>query len=398
MNTSSKTNLFEKYGNGTITDQELLQLHHWYLEHAKASNAKLEPEIFQQRMAEMDNALFACLNKAERKFYISLYSKVAAFLIIAMSITFYFWNNWTNNEKPDTVYVTDVAPGGNRARLILANGRSIDLTTADNGELAKQAGVKIMKTSDGQLTYTLTGKQFLGRGKAAEKAEYNTIEIPKGGQYGVCLPDGTKVWLNAASTLKYPATFSSLSERRVVLRGEAYFEVVHNAKRPFIVETDGQDVKDIGTKFNINSYREEPGVKTTVLEGSAAVMTTPHSPKYLPGKKTAVDKTVLFKVVKAGQQSILTDRGIAVADINADESISWKNGLFQFQNDDMQTVMRQIARWYNVEVQYEGAVPTEKLDGKVYRNIKLSKVLEILLSPGISYKIENRKVTIMSNK
>jgi transmembrane sensor len=258
--------------------------------------------------------------------------------------------------------------------------------------LAKQAGVKIIKTSDGLLTYTLTPAK-------SSTAEYNTLEIPKGGQYGVCLPDGTKVWLNAASTLRYPATFSSLSERRVVLSGEAYFEVVHDKKQPFIVETAYQSVRDIGTKFNINSYAEEPGIKTTLLEGSAAVSLNPSKGGTVKSvTKQNAGSSTYEKVISAGQQAILKNDRIEIAKINADESISWKNGFFQFQNDDLKTGMRQLARWYNVEIVYEGPVPTEKLDGKVYRNINLSSALQILLGTDVSYTIENRKVTIMSNK
>jgi len=391
MENSSQTNLFEKYGNGTITDQELLQLQSWYLEYAKTSNPQLDPQVYEKRMKELDNAMMAHLNTVNRKRYTSTYVKIAAFLLIAMSITFYFLSTWNHSNNAGETYTHDIAPGGNRAKLILANGKSIDLSNALNGELAKQAGVKIMKTSDGQLTYRVTNTK-------SGAAEYNTIEIPKGGQYGVCLPDGTKVWLNAASTLRYPATFSSLSERRVVLSGEAYFEVVHNAKQPFIVETAGLNVKDIGTKFNINSYTEEPGIKTTLLEGSAAVSIVPAKDAAISAQKTSSTPPIIVKVVKAGQQAVLTQERIAIAAINADEAISWKNGFFQFQNDDLKTGMRQIARWYNVDIIYEGVVPAEKLDGKVYRNINLSKVLELLLGSDISYKIENRKVTIMSKK
>jgi transmembrane sensor len=391
MDTSSKANLFEKYGNGTITDQELLQLHSWYLDYAKTSNPQLDPKVYEQRMEEMDNAVLARLSSPDRNFNASLYIKAAAFLLIALSITFYFRNSWSNKDQPGGSLAHDAAPGGSRAKLILANGKSIDLSNALNGELARQAGVKILKNKDGQLTYQLTSTK-------AGTAEYNTIEIPKGGQYGVCLPDGTKVWLNAASTLRYPATFSSLLERRVVLNGEAYFEVIHNEKQPFVVETAGLRVKDIGTKFNINSYTEEPEVKTTLLEGSAAIGFIPATAKSNSGQTNYAAKDTFVKIVKAGQQAVSTKKGIAITAINADESISWKNGFFQFQNDDIETGMRQIARWYNVDIVYEGPIPADKLDGKVYRNINLSKVLEILLGSDISYKIENHKVTIMSKK
>ncbi|MCX2479710.1 DUF4974 domain-containing protein [Pedobacter sp. MC2016-15] len=378
MGTSSDKNLFEKYGKGTITDQELLQLHHWYLEYARASDAKPDPELYEKNMADMDHVIMATIYPARTKFYISPYLKLAAFLLIALSITFFLYNTWNNRIQPESAFAYDIAPGGHRAKLILADGRKIDLSQALNGELARQAGVKIIKSSDGQLTYRMTSRK--------SGTEYNTIEIPKGGQYGVCLPDGTKVWLNAASTLKYPATFSSLSERRVVLSGEAYFEVVHNAKQPFIVQTARQQVKDIGTRFNINSYPDEPGIKTTLLEGSAAVSTVPPA-----GRLTE-------RIVKQVEQAVLTSKGLVVAAINAEEAISWKNGFFQFQNDDISTGMRQIERWYNVEIVYKGTLTDEKLDGKLYRNMKLSAVLDILLGSDISYTIENRTVTIAGRK
>jgi transmembrane sensor len=389
MNKSSEKNLFEKYGNGSITEHELLLLHTWYFEQTRSEQPYPDPEVFKKRMEEMDTAVLGHLHLAERKIRFPKYV-AAAFLLIAASFTFYFILRKVSSKKNDALYAAEIAPGGNKARLTLANGQSINLTNAHIGDLVKQGGVKITKTSEGTLIYTVTD------GKPGNNNEYNTIETPKGGQYMVCLPDGTKVWLNAASTLKYPATFSSLSERRVLLRGEAYFEVFHNAKQPFIVQTDGQSVRDIGTKFNINSYAGEPGIKTSLLEGSVAVTPVLLEEKDSPVHKGSKPGDIAKTILKPGQQSVVSAGGIKIAESNVYESISWKNGFFQFQNDDLETGMRQISRWYNVEVKYEGIVPNDRLDGKVHRDISLSRVLEILLSPNIPYRIEGRKVIIMN--
>ncbi|SEA49621.1 FecR family protein [Pedobacter hartonius] len=384
MDKSSEKNIFEKYGNGTITDQELLVLYNWYFEQFKSGQSYPDPEIFQKRMEEMDKAIFARLHKNERR-TIPMKYVAAAFLLVAASFTFYFILQGINEKKYDAVYA--ITPGGNKARLTLANGKSIDLTDARTGDLAKQGGVKITKTGDGQLLYTATATRSAGN-------QYNSIETPNGGKYMVCLPDGTKVWLNAASTLKYPATFSSLSERRVILSGEAYFEVSHNEKQQFIVQTARQCVRDIGTKFNINSYSDEPGIRTTLLEGSVAVIPTlSHGISIHRGSGFVAES-----ILKPGQQSVVSAEGIKISEANAAESISWKNGSFQFRNDDLQTGMRQIARWYDIEVEYDGAVPKDKLYGKVHRDNDLAKVLNMVLGSGISYEIKDRKVIIRSKK
>ena len=382
MDKSSEKNIFEKYSNGTITDEELLLLYNWYFEQFKSNRSYPDPEVFQKRMTEMDKAVLASLHKTERR-TIPLKYVAAAFLLVAASFTFYFILKRINEKKYDAVYA--IRPGGNKARLTLADGKSIDLTEARTGDLAKQGGVKISKTGDGELLYTVTATKSAGN-------EYNSIETPNGGEYMVCLPDGTKVWLNAASTLKYPATFSSLSERRVILSGEAYFEVAHNEKQQFIVQTARQCVRDIGTKFNINCYSEEPAIRTTLLEGSVAVI--PTLPRRTSAHKGAVP--VAESILRPGQQSLVTAEGIEISEGNAAESISWKNGSFQFRNDDLQTGMRQIARWYDITVEYEGAVPKDKLYGKVHRDNNLAKVLNMVLGSGISYEIKDRKVIIRS--
>ncbi|TRW21486.1 FecR family protein [Flavobacterium zepuense] len=262
----------------------------------------------------------------------------------------------------------DIAPGGSVATLILSDGSKVDLNSTKDGSIAQQSGTTISKTADGQVIYTNTGKSLA--------LQYNTIETPKGGEYQVVLPDGTKVWLNAASSLKYPTSFSSLKERDVELTGEAYFEVTHNKAQPFRVKTTKQTVEVLGTHFNIMAYSKEAGTSTTLLEGSV---------KVINGKN--------FKIIKPGQQAVV-QQDIKVQQADTDAAIAWKNGRTYFKNTDIPTMMRTISRWYNVEVVYQGEVTHELFTGGISRKSNLSSLLKILASSGIHASIEDHKLIV----
>jgi ferric-dicitrate binding protein FerR (iron transport regulator) len=280
---------------------------------------------------------------------------------------------------------TDIAPGGNRATLTLADGSVILLDDAMMGKIAEQEGMKVTKAEDGLLTYT-----FIPSEKGvATAAQFNTISTPKGGQYQIVLADGTKVWLNAASSLTFPTSFTG-NERSVELSGEGYFEV--NTVRgldvkniPFIVKTADQEVTVLGTHFNINSYADEASTITTLMEGSIQVSQL---------------STSSSKLLKPGQQSVVTlNKGINVSTVNSSSAMAWKNGLFQFEGSDIKNVMRQFSRWYDVEVEFESRVPDIKLWGEVYRNVNASQALEILEYFNLKYKIvqtEKGKKVIVS--
>lgn len=301
----------------------------------------------------------------------------AAAIIICIGVgLYYFPEEKISNPIVKRVTKNEIIPGGNKAVLTLANGEKISLTDADNGTLAEQAGIKIVKTTDGQLVFTmLSDKQKDPNGKN----QYSTIETPNGGRYQVRLPDGSNVWLNAASKLTFPSSFIEHKSRMVELNGEAYFEIAKDKEHPFIVKTYNQVVEVFGTEFNINSYVDEPDVKTTLLEGSIKVT-----------ENKGVDK-----ILKPGQQSTLTSSGLKVENIDIDLAVAWKYNQFIFESDDIQYIMRMVARWYNVDVEYIGPIPKSKFGGAVSRFENVSEVLQSLESTGrVKFKIEGRRILV----
>jgi len=300
---------------------------------------------------------------------------VAASVLIFFSIAAYFI--YKSNIKPaihqkNTLANNIIVPGGNKAVLTLANGKKVILTNLGNGVINTHAGVKIIKKSDGHLVYTVENN--------VQKAGdiYNTIETPRGGQYQIVLPDGSKVWLNAATTLRYPANFKGLKERHVELDGEAYFEVAHNAACPFIVTAGNQTVRVLGTHFNIMAYKDEKAVKTTLLQGSV---------KLTSGSVSGL--------LKPGEQGSIFNKALFVVPVKADEIIAWKNGLFVFNNTDLYTLMRQLARWYDVNIQYDAGVKSDVFFGKIERSASLTEVLKILELGGVHFRIEGRNLIVM---
>ena len=282
--------------------------------------------------------------------------------------------------QADTAPVVVVAPGGNKAVLTLAGGQKIILDSAAAGVLAEQGNTHVQKLGDGKLAYKVgdeggvRGGNVANTGKAgsAVTALYNTLTTPRGGQYQLILPDGTKVWLNAASSLTYPTAFTGNS-RTVEMTGEAYFEVVHDRKRPFMVRVGGQTIEDIGTRFNVNAYTDEPAQVTTLLEG--AVKVGGHLLR--PGEKATVTGATA-----AGAGEIQVTRG------DPNQAVAWKNGLFDFTDAGLQTVMRQLSRWYNVDVTYEGHIPPRQFTGMIGRSLTLDQVLKGLAKERVHYQIE----------
>lgn len=303
------------------------------------------------------------------------YIPAAAAILILFSVSILFYRQ---HPKPliSAYHKTDIAPGGNKAILTLANGTHIALNYAKNGKLAVQGGTVINKTANGQIIYS-AASSALGAAVA-----YNKITIPRGGQYMVVLPDGTKVWLNAASSLKYPTAFYG-NERKVELTGEGYFEVVHNNKLPFRVVADGETIEDIGTHFNVNAYTDEPVLTTTLLEG-----------------KIRVSKDGASAVLVPGQQSILppNSNSISVKEADTEEAVAWKNGYFNFNHADIKTVMRSLSRWYDVDIAYEGNVPGRHFTGEIHRNLNASQVLEVLSDLNISFRIDGKKIIVTDKK
>lgn len=300
---------------------------------------------------------------------------IAASIILMLGISSYFvfFNNSSMpTEVANAKTPKDIkAPEKNRAMITLANGEQVLLDSLTSGTLATQGNVSVRKTADGQIIYD---------GSSAEVV-YNTLSNPRGSQIvPLTLNDGTKVWLNNESSIRYPIAFVG-NERKVEITGEAYFEVVKDAAMPFKVKiNDETEVEVLGTHFNINAYPDEATFNTTLLEGSV---------------KVTANKKV--QLLKPGQQARVNAKEInLIKDADVEQAVAWKNGLFSFTDADLPTVMHQLVRWYNLEVKYEGSIPEREFNGKIGRTLTLNQVLRILTKTRINYKIENgNKITIM---
>jgi ferric-dicitrate binding protein FerR (iron transport regulator) len=299
---------------------------------------------------------------------------VAAILILFAS-SYYFIKNRDQQQLAIQTTKTvgkskDILPGTNKAVLTLADGTKLTLDSTTNGNLAKQGNTRILKVGN-QLAYKVNGNDT--------KVLYNLISTPRGGQYQIELADGSKVWLNAASSLKFPTAFTG-KERKVELTGEAYFEVAKNAKMPFKVNVNGrEEVLVLGTHFNIMAYADEPAIKTTLLEGSV---------------KIAKDK--ITGILTPGQQAQLTQEGeLAIVDnADIDEVIAWKNGQTLFVHQDIKTIMRQVSRWYDLDVEYNGNKLPRFFTGSISRKSNLSSLLKILELSDVHFTIEGTKIIV----
>ncbi|GGH01432.1 FecR family protein [Mucilaginibacter phyllosphaerae] len=298
---------------------------------------------------------------------------IAASILLFLSIGTYtlFMRPFTVQQAAQN-QLNDIQAGGNKALLTLANGQKVVLTDARNGLLSNQNDVSIIKTADGRVMYkkdTVTDNRV---------AAYNTITTPRGGQYQLTLADGTKVWLNSGSSLKYPAYFTG-RERSVELTGEAYFEVAHNRAMPFRVASGVQTVQVLGTHFNINAYTDEPALKTTLLEGSVSI-TSNHR------------QTLL----KPGQQATLAHQKFIVNETDIDDAVAWKNGMFQFSDESLESIMRKIARWYDVDIEYTNdAIKSLPLTGVITHYSNITKVLGMLKrTKQVDFKIDGRKIIV----
>ena len=269
-----------------------------------------------------------------------------------------------------------IVPGCNKAILTLANGQQVVLNNAQNGVIGQQGGTRVVKLDSGKLAYNNSG---YGGENSANAVLYNTITTPRGGQYQITLPDETKVWLNAESSLRFPTAFAG-KDRAVQLTGEAYFEVATDKSKPFLVKAGSTETRVLGTHFNIMAYSDEGPVKTTLLEGVVSMGQETQSALLLPGQQGQFD----------------SNKGIiATRAVNTRAVVAWKDGYYYFDRASMQSVMRQIARWYDVEIVYEGAVPKDEIVGKIPRTAEVSEVLHIMELIGIRFKIEGKKITVL---
>lgn len=295
----------------------------------------------------------------------------AVLLVVGVGL---FYKSRSPKTMPQQAKLThDVAPGGDKATLTLADGSTITLDNARNGVLAKQGNCEVDKTGNGQLVYHATQMA------ANNTPQLNTVTTPRGGQYHIVLPDGSGVWLNAASSIKYPTAFTG-ANRSVEITGEVYFEVTKNAAMPFIVRSARAEVQVLGTHFNIMAYDDEDVMKTTLLEGAVKITTT----------------NGVSGILKPGQQAVLNGKNeLRISnDVDVDDEVAWKNGLFQFRDADIRSIMRQVSRWYNVEVIYQGNVPVKQYTGRISRNVKASALLNMLKYTGLNANIEGKNIYV----
>lgn len=377
--------LIDRYLEGTITLPELDRLEQWL--HANGNNRQVFERMNdeQYRLAALQkmeqSRPLDGLNEALSKLHeqkpvkrrnIYRYLAAAAIALLISGGLFYFLGMKTDSvEKPSMTrgkIIQDVAPGGSKAILVLANGNTMFLN--DNIDSAFTQNTVRVHQQNGLLSYQS------GEAKM-EAVQYNTLITPKGGEYRLTLADGTRVWLNAKSALKYPTAFIG-KEREVQLTGEAYFEVEHNDKQPFVVRVNGTEIRDVGTAFNVMAYEDEEGITTTVTEGSVRIRS---------GDETAL-------LVKEQQAQVNKSGGITVAKASIGEAIAWKNGNFQFNDETIEPIMREVARWYDVAVIYKGKV-TQHFVGKISRNVPVSRLLQLLeLTGNVHFKIDGRTIIV----
>jgi len=308
--------------------------------------------------------------------YRPLIVKIAALLTVVVLLfdgfyTYYYQPLKLPQQVQAKVNKVIIAPGSNKATLTLQDGSTINLNDAESGTLARQGNTQIVKSATGGIVYN-------GNAGTADKVLYNTMTTPRGGQYRLTLPDGTDVWLNSASSITYPTAFVG-NERNVTVTGEAYFEVAKDKSKPFHVAAGNQNIEVLGTHFNVMAYADEEYIKTTLLEGSVKVREHGNTSLLKPGEQAVVGK----------------NGGILVKTANIDEAVAWKNGYFKFDRVDIKHIMRQVARWYDVDVLYEENMPDDEFVGKIGRGENITQVLHLLELEHVHFKIEGKKITVL---
>lgn len=381
--------LLDKYLSGEASKEEeqlLLNFYGSFKSSKELDNSEMKiikdkifNKISERINADVESESFI------KKYYLKSIS-IAAMVLISVSLSFLFLRK--NDIKKEDQFVeinskNDILPGNNKAVLTLADGSRISLDDAEKGLLASQGNIAITKTDKGEIVYEKNN--VLNGNNLVEKSAINTIETPNGGKFQVRLPDGSKVWLNSASSLSYPTVFAG-KERKVVLKGEAYFEIAPNKQLPFRVVTNDQIVEVLGTHFNINSYDDEDFTKTTLLEGSVRVTL-----------KSNLDGLGKTKMLKPGEQSLTNSNNSRIRVENADteKAIAWKNGYFKFKNTPIKEIMREVERWYDVELVYEGEIPTDEFTGFISNDVNISAVLKILeQSGGVKFTVKGKKIKV----
>ena len=386
--------LAAKWVNGTITPSEKEEFIDWY-NRFDDRELLLAPE-YAPVIRDLEQQMLATIRQritvdTERQGGGRLYrmnrwkmAAAAVFLLVAATGTVLIvrsTSTWSRVavQKTPTPAQPDIQPGSNKALLTLADGSTIALDSAHPGSLMRQGNTQVLKLAGGQLKYNAIA------GAEHSSVSYNVLSTPRGGQYRLVLPDGSRVWLNAASAIRYPTAFNG-RDREVEISGEAYFEIAKNASMPFRVLTVNHlgdagpmTIDVLGTSFNVNAYADEDAIRTTLLEGLVKVTKGSNAGLLQPGQQAQLQKNGALSWMQ---------------DANVEAAVAWKNGVFEFGDEELPVILRQISRWYDVDVVYEGTVPTDRFTGRVSRNTTLSGVLKILKLSGIAVTVENNKIIV----
>jgi transmembrane sensor len=308
--------------------------------------------------------------------FISISAAAAIIILNIIGLDF-----WTEKLTPPPVQIASekvepiLSPGGNKAVLTLANGQRIILDSIKNGIIEKNESFEINKTEDGQLVYHAFDRNY----KNARNGDFNIVSTPRGGEYRIILPDGSKVWLNAASSLKFPGVFKR-NVREVELDGEAYFEIAKRSAMPFKVRSGNTEIEVLGTHFNLKAYSNQKVIKTTLVEGSV---------KINEGKSSVL--------LKPGQQARQAGGNITILNnVDIEEQVAWKDGLFVFKDASIEEVMSQVSSWYDLDVTFEGKIPEKYLTGKVSRSVNATEFMNLLNYAGVKFKITGENIVIMN--
>lgn len=379
MNEERLQYLLERYRHAELDEEEQAELNDWYhsLQYSAADfNAWVEEEGSPKELADK---LYDKFRNRTKSRIIRRIWQASAVVIAMVGATMLFRTLFLPAAKqPVALSVTSIEPGKNKAILTLADGTQIVLDDAADGKIASQQGVNITKTANGQLIYDFSaGRQ----GTPGDNVAINTLYTPKGGQYQVILPDGTKVWLNSDTKLNFPVVFNG-NERKVTLTGEAYFEVNHMKSKPFIIATGNQAIEVLGTHFNVKGYEDEQQINTTLLEGSVRIRN---------------QQTKAERILVPGEQSRFyrNDGAIDVRKVKVEDEIAWKNGYFLFDNQDLPAILRAISRWYDVEVEFQYTGRYERFGGTFSRSSDLTDILNNLQEIGnVHFKIDKRKIIV----
>lgn len=364
--------LLEKYHDGSCNEEELQELYRWYESYGDADTLELPVSVTENRKRYLDAKFeeFKLLRGDTRIIRIKRVKQVfaaAAVLVVLLGIG-WMWKASVNKKEEQRIGIvkSDILPGHTGAVLTLSNGSTVVLDSTGNTMVAQQGASRI-KNINGHLIYNAGTV-------STPEVVYNTLSTPRGRQYQLTLPDGSRVWLNAESSIRYPVAFTG-KERKVEITGEAYFEVVHISSKPFKVIAAKTEIEDIGTHFNINAYGDEPLLKTTLLEGAVKIC---------------------GHLLRPGQQAqVGVDQTVRVVELpDAENIIAWKEGIINFSAVDIATLLRQIERWYNVEVRVEGQLPDIYLTGTLPSSMKLSSVMKVFELNKIKCRLQGNELIV----